>query len=97
MLFRRHYSNDAQLVEEKLKAREEECKPDRKRGDIPQSIQALDGVSFVSSFSEDTAAQIAAWRKPTRDLLEHFSRSRMADYNIRERTQRTEQSELFEA
>lgn len=99
MLFRRHYSNDAHVVEEKLKAKEQEYKPDRSRGDIPRCIQALDGVSCVSSFSEDTAAQIAAWRKPTRDLLEHFSRSHRIDYNIYSKghTKRTEESELFEA
>lgn len=97
MLFRRHYSNNAQVVEEKLKAKEEEYKPDGNRGDIPRSIQALDGVSCVSSFSEDTAAQIAAWRKPTRDLLEHFSRSRRTDYDVKERIRLTAKSDLFEA
>jgi hypothetical protein len=97
MLFRRHFSDDAQIVEEKLKAKEQEYKPDRDRAGIPRSIQALDGLSCVSSFSEDTAAQIAAWRKPTRDLLEHFSRSHRPDYTDKMHSQSNNESELFEA
>lgn len=99
MLFRRHHNIDTQIVEETLKAKELEYKKDKCRGDIPQSIQAMDGVSCVSSFSEDTAAQIAVWRKPTRDLLEHFSRSRKTehDFKMHIQNQRAQATELFEA
>lgn len=99
MLFRRHHNIDTQIVDAKLKAREQEYKTDRKRGDIPQTVQAVDGYSSVSSFSEDTAAQIDAWRKPTRDLLEHFARSRKVEYDAKKRIeeQRDQATALFEA
>lgn len=99
MLFRRHHNIDTQVVEAKLKAKEQEYKTDRSRGDIPQSVQAVDGISCVSSFSEDTAAQIEAWRKPTKDLLEHFSRSRRTEFDYKKhlKEQRTDATELFEA
>ncbi len=99
MLFRRHHNIDSHMVEEKLKAQEQEHESDRNRGDIPQSINAIDRVSCVSSFSEDTAAQIAAWRKPTRDLLDHFSRSRKTEYDFKKsiQGQMAQETELFEA
>jgi hypothetical protein len=99
MLFRRHHNIDTQAVEAKLKAKEQEYRTDRSRGDIPQTVQAVDGISCVSEFSEDTAAQIEAWRKPTRDLLEHFSRSRRTEFDYKKhlKEQRTDATELFEA
>ena len=79
MLFRTQHNVDTNVVDAKLKAKEDEDKKlANNRGDVPRSIHAVDGVSCVSSFSEDTAALQEQWRKPTRDLLEHFARSRKA-------------------
>ena len=76
MLFRRHHNIDKRAVEAKIKAKEEEnSKLDSNRGDIPQSIHAFDETSCVSSFSDDTA-MLDAWKKPSRDLLDHFHAQR---------------------
>ena len=99
MLFRRHHNIDTEVVEAKLKEHEQAHKVDRSRGDIPQSVQAIDGVSCISSFSEDTAAKLDMWTKPTRDLLDHFSHSRRTntDFKSRLREQRAQATELYEA
>ena len=99
MLFRRHHNIDTDVVDAKLKEHEKAHKVDRSRGDIPQSVQAIDGVSCISSFSEDTAAKLDMWTKPTRDLLDHFSRSRRTntDFKSRLREQRAQATELYEA
>jgi hypothetical protein len=99
MLFRRHHDIDAEVVEAKLREHEQAYKTDRNRGDIPRSVQALDGFSNVSSFSDDTGVKLDMWLRPTQDLLNHFSRSRRAntDFTSRLREQRVQATELFEA
>lgn len=100
MLFRRHHNIDTEEVDAKIKAREQEYQVDRSRGDIPQSINAnADMYSCVSSFSEDTAAQLDAWRKPTRDLLDHFAQSRRTNFDFKKhlKEQRANATALFEA
>ncbi|KAL3935955.1 MAG: hypothetical protein SGBAC_008624 [Bacillariaceae sp.] len=76
MLFQRHHTIDTRAVDEKLKTkREESSKLEANRGDVPRAIQAQDDTySCVSSFSEDTS--VGPWKKPTRDLLNHFTNSR---------------------
>jgi hypothetical protein len=99
MIFQRHHQVDTRVVEAKIKAKEEEYKIESNRGDIPQSVNAHDEMySCVSSFSEDTA-MTEAWRKPTRDLLENFARSRRTDGDFKKRIgeQRAKTAALFEA
>jgi len=98
MLFQRHHKIDTRAVEAKLKAkREESSKLDVNRG-VPQAIQAQDDTySCVSSFSEDTS--VGPWKKPTRDLLDHFTNSRTTEHDAGRfrRGQLTKAPTLFEA
>jgi len=98
MLFQRHHNIDTRVVDEKLKAKEAEYSQfDKKRGDIPASILANeDTFTCVSSFSEDTRLQ-ERWTKPTRDLLQHFSRNFQADSAKRVPQKRSQAAVLFEA
>jgi hypothetical protein len=99
MIFQRHHHVDTRVVEAKIKAKEEEYKIESNRGDIPQSVNAHDEMySCLSSFSEDTAMN-ETWRKPTRDLLENFARSRRTDVDFKKRIgeQRAKTAALFEA
>ena len=100
MLFQRKYNIDKNEVQAKLEATEREYSQyDKKRGDIPQSINANeDTYSVVSAFTEDTT-QIDTWRKPTRDLLEHFARNRQTDFDFKRHMekQRAKAKALFEA
>ena len=101
MLFQRHHNIDNRVVEEKIKAKEQEIsKLEVNRGDIPRAIQAHDTISCISSFSalsEDTG--IEPWKKPTRDLLDHFANSRRTEFDMRKyrQTQRGQAIKLFEA
>lgn len=68
------------------------------RGDIPRAIQAQDDMySCVSSFSDETG--IEPWKKPTRDLLNHFAMSQRTEYDVRKyrHEQRSQAIKLFEA
>ncbi|CAJ1935391.1 unnamed protein product [Cylindrotheca closterium] len=100
MLFQRHHTIDTRAVETKLKAkREESSKLDASRSDVPRAIQAQDDMySCVSSFSEDTTS-VGPWKKPTRDLLDHFSNSRRTEYDAGRfrRDQLAKAPTLFEA
>jgi len=102
MLFRTHYNIDQQDVENKIKAKEEEYSKDQKnrRGDIPDNVHAdYDYMSNVSSFSEETTTFHDAWRKPSRDLLDYFSRARTMEVDTKKRleAQRAKAKTLFEA
>ena len=94
MLFRTHYEVDQNDVEEKLNAREEENsrqKESRQRqGDIPGAVNAdEDYMTTVSSFSEGTSAYLQeTWRKPSRDLLNHFTSARALDMDYHASTRR---------
>lgn len=82
MLFRTHYDNDKTAVEKKIKAKEEENVRHKssRRGDIPNSVHAdYDYMTTVSSFSDGTATFQEAWKKPSRDLLDYFSKARTLD------------------
>jgi hypothetical protein len=99
MLFQRHHNVDTRAVEAKLKAkREENSKVEANRGDVPRAIQAQDDMySCISSFSDDTG--IEPWKKPTRDLLQHFANSRSTGFDTGRyrREQRAQATTLFEA
>lgn len=99
MLFQRHHKIDTRVVEAKLKARREESsKQDANRGDVPRAIQAQeDTYSCISSFSEDTS--VGPWRKPTRDLLDHFTNSHSTEHDAGRfrREQLAKAPTLFEA
>eukprot|EP00980_Cylindrotheca_fusiformis_P014805 scaffold4026_cov117-Cylindrotheca_fusiformis.AAC.40 len=99
MLFQRHHSVDTRAVEAKLRAkREENTKMEAIRGDVPRAIQAQDDMySCISSFSDDTG--IEPWKKPTRDLLQHFANSRRTEFDTGRyrREQRAQVETLFEA
>lgn len=103
MLFRTHYNIDQQDVDEKIKAKEEENTKNRKarNGDIPAAVQAdYDYMTNVSSFSEDTSHFQDTWRKPSRDLLDYFSRARTMQVDTRERLENQRaraKAALFEA
>jgi hypothetical protein len=104
MLFRTHYNIDQQDVDEKIKAKEEENTKDKKtrRGDIPDSVHAdYDYMTNVSSFSEDAPAALhEAWKKPSRDLLDYFTKSRSMQVDTRERLEKQRakaKAALFEA
>lgn len=83
MLFRTHYDNDKTTVERKIKAKEEEHVKYQKsrRGDIPDAVLAdnNDYMTTISSFSDGTTTFQEAWRKPSRDLLDYFSKARALD------------------
>ena len=99
MLFQRHHNIDVRAVEEKLKAQEKEMSQlEINRGDIPRAIQAQDDMySCVSSFSDETG--IEPWKKPTRDLLNHFAMSQRTEYDVKKyrHEQRSQAIKLFEA
>jgi hypothetical protein len=99
MLFQRHHNVDTRAVDSKLKAkREENSKVEANRGDVPRAIQAQDDMySCISSFSDDTG--IEPWKKPTRDLLQHFANSRSTGFDTGRyrREQRAQATTLFEA
>jgi hypothetical protein len=102
MLFRTHYNIDQQDVENKLKAREEEYSKDQKsrKGDIPDAVTAdNDYMSHVSSFSDETMTFQDAWRKPSRDLLDYFSKARTMEVDTKKRFERQQvkAKALFEA
>jgi hypothetical protein len=100
MLFRTHHNIDTSAVEARIKAREEEeNKMNSNRGDFPHAIHAMEAVSCVSSFSEDTGALQEAWRKPTSDLLDYFAASRRTDFDAKKylKQQRQNTAALFEA
>eukprot|EP00934_Nitzschia_sp_Nitz4_P006772 Nitzschia sp. Nitz4//scaffold117_size69655//28549//31365//NITZ4_006024-RA/size69655-processed-gene-0.40-mRNA-1//-1//CDS//3329533651//6762//frame0 len=99
MLFRRHHNVDTRAVEAKIKAKEEEYTPEGHRGDIPRAVHAFDdNYSVVSSFSEDTT-RLDMWKKPTKDLLEHFSRARQteSDFKRQLNERRANATALYEA
>jgi hypothetical protein len=81
MLFRTHYDVDQTAVEKKIKDKEEEqVRHQRSRvGGIPDSVLAADQdyMTTISSFSDGTHQE--AWRKPSRDLLDYFSKARTLD------------------
>jgi hypothetical protein len=103
MLFRTHYNIDQQDVEEKIKAKEEENTKYKKArsGDIPDAVHAdYDYMTNVSSFSEETSHFQETWRKPSRDLLDYFSKARTMQVDTRERLERQRakaKAALFEA
>jgi hypothetical protein len=102
MLFRTHYNIDQQEVEDKLKKKEEEHSKDQKlrKVDIPEAVHAdYDHMSHVSSFSEETTNFQDAWRKPSRDLLDYFSKARTMEVDTKKRfdLQRAKAKALFEA
>ncbi|KAL3915130.1 MAG: hypothetical protein SGILL_005792 [Bacillariaceae sp.] len=103
MLFRTHYNIDQQDVEKKIKAKEAENSKNKKsrQGDIPDSVSAdCDYMTNVSSFSEETTLLQEAWRKPSRDLLDYFSKARSMPGDTRERLERQRskaKAALFEA
>jgi len=101
MLFQRHHKIDTRVVEAKLKAkREESSKSELNRGDVPRAIPVQDDMySCVSSFSEDTSS-VGPWKKPTRDLLDHFASSRRTELHtgrFRREQQLAKAPTLFEA
>jgi hypothetical protein len=82
MLFRAHYDSDKTTVEKKIKAKEEEHVKYQKsrRGDIPDAVLAdHDYMTTISSFSDGTMGFQEAWKKPSRDLLDYFSKARALD------------------
>jgi hypothetical protein len=103
MLFRTHYNIDQQDVEKKIKAKEEENTKNKKarRDDIPDAIHAdYDYMTNVSSFSEETFHFQETWRKPSRDLLDYFSKDRKMRVDTGERLERQRakaKAALFEA
>mmetsp|Transcript_24392 Transcript_24392/g.51901 ORF Transcript_24392/g.51901 Transcript_24392/m.51901 type:complete len:433 (-) Transcript_24392:139-1437(-) len=107
MLFQTQHDIDQSDVEQKINAfdRENSRQKDirHSRGGIPDAVTADDDyMTTVSSFSESTSAYLQEpWRKPSRDLLNHFTSARTLDMDYRQRpirTSRMEESQgLFEA
>ena len=100
MLFRTHHAMDTSAVDAKLKERElEYSKIKRNLGDVPHAIHADDAISCVSSFSHDTTAVAETWRKPTKDLLAHFSKARQnnMDGRLVSTNHRTHADYVYEA
>mmetsp|Transcript_21940 Transcript_21940/g.52213 ORF Transcript_21940/g.52213 Transcript_21940/m.52213 type:complete len:894 (+) Transcript_21940:80-2761(+) len=91
MLFQtQQYDIDKNDVQEKIDALEREnCKHKKIRtsqGGIPDAVHTDDDyMTTVSSFSDGTSAylQDSAWRKPSRDLLNHFTSARALDMDYR--------------
>jgi len=108
MLFQTQHDIDQNDVEEKINAYEQENSRQSKirdsQGGIPDAVNTDDDyMTTVSSFSECTSAYLQeTWRKPSRDLLNHFTSARALDMEYRSlpvRTSRVGQQEqgLFEA
>jgi hypothetical protein len=103
MLFRTHYGVDQQDVEKKIKAKEEENTKYKKarRDDIPDAVHAdYDYMTNISSFSDETCHFQETWRKPSRDLLDYFSKDRKMQVDTGERLERQRakaKAALFEA
>jgi len=89
MLFQTQYDIDQNDVEEKITAFEQEQSRQKKtrlsQGGIPDAVDANDDyMTTVSSFSEGTSAYLQeSWRKPSRDLLNHFNNTRALDNDYR--------------
>lgn len=91
MLFQtQQYEVDQNDVQQKIKAIEEENTRHRRirhsQGGIPDSVNTDDDyMTTVSSFSDATSAymQQESWRKPSRDLLNHFTSARALDMEYR--------------
>jgi hypothetical protein len=109
MLFQtRQHGIDQNDVQKKIRAFEKENSRERKvrtsQGGIPDSVNTDDDyMTTISSFSDATSAymQQESWRKPSRDLLNHFTSARALDMEYRRMPVRIPQIEqkqhLFEA
>lgn len=110
MLFQtQQYDIDQNDVAAKIDAIERENSRHRKvrtsQGGIPDAVNTDDDyMTTVSSFSDATSAYLQeAWRKPSTDLMNHFTSARALDMEYRRlpvRTQRVEpkpQRVLYEA
>jgi hypothetical protein len=93
MLFQTQYDIDQNDVENKINAFEQENSRQRRirtsQGGIPDAVSMDDDyMTTVSSFSEATSAYMQeSWRKPSRDLLNHFTSARALDMDYRQRPQ----------
>jgi hypothetical protein len=92
MLFQTQYDIDQNDVENKINAFEQENSRQRRvrtsQGGIPDAVNTdEDYMTTVSSFSEGTSAYLQqdTWRKPSRDLLNHFTSARALDMDYRQR------------
>jgi len=93
MLFQTQYDIDQNDVENKINAFDQENSRQRRirtsQGGIPDAVSMDDDhMTTVSSFSDATSAYMQeSWRKPSRDLLNHFTSARAIDMDYRQRPQ----------
>ena len=108
MLFQTQHDIDQNDVQEKINAFEQENSRQRKirnsQGGIPDAVNMDDDyMTTISSFSEGTSAYLQEnWRKPSRDLLNHFTSARALDMEyrrlpVRRPIQTDRQQGLYEA